>query len=166
MEWAVSMKSNEKERERENERGWCEKAGERENTLVHVWFIPSSRWRRHHLYSFAFIFILDSSCLHMPVTTILILFWPCDVPITGSYKNWPRATAEDDALRPGGGVLFYFIHLFISFLYFFFTARLKGSPGQDAVKGGDNDVCPHTEGHTNIHTYAVTHIFYGHAHIT
>ena len=87
-------------------------------------------------------------------TNIILAMW---CPITGSYKNWPHATAEDDAPRAGGGAAFYFSHL-IWFYSFFLQGRLKGSPGQDGVKGGDNDVCPPSEGHANNHVRAHMHI--------
>ena len=74
-------------------------------------------------------------------------------PITGSYKNCPSATGEDVAQGEGGGAIFDFIHLILFYSFYFFTGRLKGSPGQEGVKDGDNDVCPPTEGHTNIHSF-------------
>lgn len=79
MKWVTAKEKRERENKWTTERK-RETESQRENTLAHVWFIPSSGWREHHLYSFAFIFIPNSSCLHMPVSTILILFWPCDVP--------------------------------------------------------------------------------------
>lgn len=71
-------------------------------TLVHIWFIPSSRWRRHYLYSFAFIFTSDSSWLHTPVTAALMLFRPCDAPYLVLIKI-------DPAVAPGAHVWFYSI---------------------------------------------------------
>lgn len=71
-------------------------------TLVHIWFIPSSRWRRHYLYSFAFIFTSDSSWLHTPVTAALMLFRPCDAPYLALIKI-------DPAVAPGAHVWFYSI---------------------------------------------------------
>lgn len=100
-------------------------------------------------------FILPSHACHHH-TNIILAMW---CPITGSHKNWPCAAAEDNAPCPGGGVLFYLIYLIFVYFYFILTGRLKGFPhGKDAVKGGDNDVCPHAEGHTNSYTCADTHI--------
>lgn len=48
--------------------------------------------------------------------------------------------------------------IWVSSFFFFFTRRLKGSPGQDGVKGGDNDVCPPTEENALQSTHAYRHI--------
>lgn len=77
-------------------------AASKHTTLVHIWFIPSSRWRRHYLYSFAFIFTSDSSWLHTPVTAALMLFRPCDAPYLALIKI-------DPAVAPGAHVWFYSI---------------------------------------------------------
>lgn len=102
-------------------------------------------------------FILPSHACHH-CTNIILTMW---CPITGSYKNCPHATAEDDAWRERGGRGFRFNLLIWFHSLWFFAHRLKGSLDRNVWRVGIIMSVPQ-----NIRTNAHRHTFEMCLHLT
>lgn len=102
-------------------------------------------------------FILPSHACHH-CTNIILTMW---CPITGSYKNCPHATAEDDAWREKGGRGFRFNLLIWFHSLWFFAQRLKGSLDRNVWRVGIIISVPQ-----NIRTNAHRHTFEMCLHLT